>query len=64
MADERTIRVTLVRSTIGYTEDQRRTAQALGLNKLNASRVHKETPQIRGMVSKISHLLRIEEVEE
>ncbi|TVR21153.1 MAG: 50S ribosomal protein L30 [Anaerolineaceae bacterium] len=61
---ERTIRVTLVRSPIGYTKDQRRTAEALGLHKMNASRVHKETPQIRGMVRKISHLLRIEEVDE
>jgi large subunit ribosomal protein L30 len=64
MSSERTIRVTLVKSTIGYTQDQRRTAQALGLNKVNASRVHKATPQIQGMVRKISHLLRVEEVDE
>jgi len=64
MSNERTIRVTLVKSVIGYTQDQRKTVQALGLKKLNESRVHKETPQIRGMVNKVSHLLRIEEVEE
>lgn len=64
MSNERTIRVTLVKSPIGYTEDQRSTVKALGLNKMHASRVHKETPQIRGMVNKIIHLLRVEEVDE
>jgi large subunit ribosomal protein L30 len=61
---ERTIRVTLVKSPIGYTQDQRRTVKALGLNKMHVSRVHKETPQIRGMVNKVIHLLQVEEVDE
>ncbi|MFW5692326.1 MAG: 50S ribosomal protein L30 [Chloroflexota bacterium] len=64
MANERSVRVTLVRSPIGYTQDQRRTVQALGLRRMNHSRVLKETPQIRGMINKISHLLRVEEVDE
>jgi large subunit ribosomal protein L30 len=64
MSSERTVKVTLIKSVIGYKQDQRKTVQALGLRKLNESRVHKETPQIRGMLNKVSHLLRIEEVEE
>lgn len=62
-SEHRTIRVTLVRSPIGYTQDQRATVQALGLRKMHASVVHKETPQIRGMVNKVIHLLQVEEVD-
>jgi len=61
--DFRTVRVTLVKSPIGYTKDQRATVVALGLRKLNASATHTETPQIRGMINKIGHLLAVEEVE-
>ena len=64
MSKERNVRVTLVKSPIGYKKDQRATVEALGLRKMNASRVHKETPQIRGMINKVSHLVRVEEVEE
>lgn len=63
MSDEKLVRITLVRSPIGYRKDQRATAVALGLRKLNASVTHKATPQIRGMIHKITHLLRVEEVE-
>lgn len=61
--DQRTVRVTLVKSPIGCKQDQRATVQALGLRKVKASVVHKETPQIRGMINKISHLVEVEEVE-
>lgn len=60
----RKVRVTLVRSPIGYTDDQRATAVALGLRKMHATAVHTETPQIAGMLHKIRHLLRVEEVTE
>lgn len=60
----RKVRVTLVKSPIGYKKDQRATAEALGLRKMNASAVHTETPQVRGMINKISHLLQVEEVNE
>ncbi len=63
MADERFIRITLVRSPIGYRKYQRVTAETLGLRKLHATVVHRETPQIRGMVNKIGHLLQVEEVD-
>ena len=57
----KTLRVTLVRSPIGYTKDQKRTALALGLRRMNQTVEHKDTPALRGMLFKISHLLRIEE---
>ncbi|MBZ0300180.1 MAG: 50S ribosomal protein L30 [Anaerolineae bacterium] len=58
------LRITLVRSPIGYTKDQKATAKALGLRKLQATVTLADTPSIRGMVNKISHLLAVEEVEE
>jgi large subunit ribosomal protein L30 len=46
---------------IGYPETQRVTVRTLGLNKLNHSKVHEDTPQIRGMINKVAHLLKVEE---
>ena len=60
----KTIRVTLVRSPIGYKRNQRVIVETLGLRKLQSSVVHTETPQIRGMINKVNHLLKVEEVEE
>lgn len=59
MADQ--IKITLVKSYIGKPEDQKVTVKTLGLNKLNSSVVHQDTPQIRGMVRKVAHLLKVEE---
>lgn len=56
------IKVTLVKSVIGRPEDQRATVKALGLNKINSYSVHNDTPQIRGMVNKVVHLVDVEEV--
>ena len=58
---ERTIRVTLVRSPIGYTKDQKETVLALGLRRLHQTIEHKDTPALRGMLNKVIHLLKIEE---
>lgn len=55
------LRITLVRSPIGYAERQKRTARALGLRRMNQTVEHADTPQIRGMIAKIPHLLRVEE---
>ena len=57
------IRVTLRRSLIGCPSDQRRTAHALGLRRIGASRVHAATPSFAGAVRKIHHLVTLEEVE-
>jgi large subunit ribosomal protein L30 len=63
-AVEKSLRITLVRSPIGYEKSQLATARALGLRRLNATVTQKDTPPVRGMVNKIIHLLRVEEVEE
>ncbi|MGB8958728.1 MAG: 50S ribosomal protein L30 [Candidatus Aminicenantales bacterium] len=59
----RTIKVTLVRSLIGTPRDQRETAKGLGLRKPQSSAVLKETPAIRGMITKIGYALKVETVE-
>lgn len=56
--------ITWVKSDIGYAKDQRLTIKALGLHRLNQSVKHDDSPAIRGMVLKVKHLVRVEEVEE
>tara|TARA_Y100000589_G_scaffold332222_1_gene390483 strand:+ start:1733 stop:1921 length:189 start_codon:yes stop_codon:yes gene_type:complete len=56
------IRITKVKSIIGRPERQKRTMLALGLKKMNQSVEHESTPQVLGMIKKIAHLLKIEEV--
>ncbi len=58
---EKQIKVTLVRSAIGYEKSQGETARALGLRKLHASVILKDIPSVRGMINKISHLVAVEE---
>lgn len=58
---EKVIRVTLVRSPIGYTKDQRATARALGLRRMHQTVEHQDTPTLRGMIQKIVHLVQVEE---
>jgi large subunit ribosomal protein L30 len=60
----KTLKITLVRSPIGYAAKQRLIAETLGLRKLQSSVTLKDSPSIRGMINKISHLLRVEEVKE
>lgn len=56
------LEITLTRSVIGGTEVQRKTVEALGLKKIRQSVVHEDTPAVRGMVNKVSHLLTVKEV--
>ena len=56
------IKVTQVKSVIDRSERQKRTMIALGLKKMNASVEVEATPQIRGMVTKVSHLVKVEEL--
>ncbi|NLZ92948.1 MAG: 50S ribosomal protein L30 [Firmicutes bacterium] len=56
------LRITLVKSVIGRPETQRVTVKTLGLKKLNQSVEHEDTPQIRGMINKVSHLVKVEEL--
>ena len=56
------IKITQVRSTIKRPADQKATMQALGLKKMNHTIEKEATPQIMGMVRKVNHLLKVEEV--
>jgi large subunit ribosomal protein L30 len=58
------LKVRQVRSLIGSKQDHKRTVRALGLKRIQDSRVHEDTPQIRGMLHKVRHLVQVEEVEE
>lgn len=58
------LRITWVKSAIGYNQKQKLTIKALGLHRLHHVVEHADTPVIRGMISKVSHLVRIEEVPE
>jgi large subunit ribosomal protein L30 len=60
-SDVKTVKVTLVRSAIGYPEPQKATVRALGLHRLNQMVEHKDTPALRGMLAKVVHLIRVEE---
>jgi len=53
------LQITLVKSTIGKPKKQRDTVAGLGLKKLNQTVEHADTPEIRGMISKVSHLLNV-----
>ena len=55
------IKITQIKSKIGSTERQKRTIEALGLNKINATVEHEATPQIKGMIVKVQHLVSVEE---
>jgi large subunit ribosomal protein L30 len=57
-----TITFTLVKSSIGSTEKVRATLIGLGLTKLNKTITRKDTPEMRGMLAKVGHLVRIKEV--
>jgi len=54
------LRITWVKSGIGYSQRQKETIRALGFRRLGASVEQDDTPAIRGMISKISHLVQVE----
>ncbi len=55
------LRITLIKSSIGYSVRQKRTVQALGLKRLGQTVEHADTPAIRGMVDKVRHMVMVEE---
>ncbi|MGH1364322.1 MAG: 50S ribosomal protein L30 [Calditrichia bacterium] len=59
---EKSLKITQVRSIIGRKSDQKRTMEALGLRRMNQTVVQKDNPQTRGMVFKVKHLVHVEEV--
>ena len=59
-ATTKTVKVTQIHSPIGRPQDQRATLIGLGLNKINRTSELEDTPAVRGMIDKVSHLLRVE----
>ena len=55
------IRVTWIKSAIGFEERQRRTLASLGLHRLNQSVVFDDTNSVRGMINRVRHLVKVEE---
>ncbi len=64
MAKKKKLNITQTKSIIDRPKTQKLTIEALGLGRPNYSKIHNDTPQIRGMISKVSHLLKVEEIEE
>ncbi len=58
------LKITQVRSAIGRQESQKRTIEALGIKRLNGSVIKEDKPEIRGMITKVIHLVKVEEVKE
>ena len=58
------LKITQIRSTIKRKEDQKRTIIALGLGKINRVKIHDDNPVIRGMIKKVIHLIKVEEIKE
>ena len=57
------LKITQVRSTIGSKHNQRESVRSLGLKRINDVVVQEDRPEIRGMIFKVSHLVKVEEVE-
>jgi large subunit ribosomal protein L30 len=55
------IRITQIKSGIGYEIDQKRTLKALGFRRMNQSVIHDDSLAIRGMINKVRHLVKVEE---
>jgi large subunit ribosomal protein L30 len=62
MASESRLRVTWVKSSIGYPRRQKGTIRALGFRRLGEVIEHADTPVVRGMLDKVSHLVSVEEI--
>jgi large subunit ribosomal protein L30 len=60
-ADPKMLKITLLKSAIGYSERHKATVRALGLRKLHQSVTLPDTPSLRGMLMKVNHLVKIEE---
>ncbi|MBX3601464.1 MAG: 50S ribosomal protein L30 [Rubrivivax sp.] len=59
MSDKKTLTVKLVKSVAGTREDHRATVRGLGLRRLNSQRTLEDTPAVRGMINKVSYLVKV-----
>ena len=55
------LRITWIKSAIGYDEGQRQTLRSLGFHRLNQSVVHEDSDSLRGMINRVRHLVKVEE---
>ena len=55
------LKITQIKSAIGYKPKAKKTLAALGLHKINGFVLHKDNPQIRGMINKVQYLIKVEE---
>jgi len=62
IASEKTIRITLVHSAIGYSKRHKATVRALGLRRMHQTVEQVDTPTLRGMLAMVAHLVEVEEV--
>jgi len=58
------LKITQTKSIIDRPKSQKATIEALGLGRPNRTKVHNDTPQMRGMLKKVAHLVKVEEIEE
>jgi large subunit ribosomal protein L30 len=58
------LKVTQTRSLIGNKQKAKRTIEALGIKRMHHSVIHEDTPQIRGMIFVVKHMVQVEEIEE
>ena len=61
---EKTLRLTQVKSSIGYKKDQAKTLKALGLGKIGRTVDQVDNPSVRGMIFKVKHMVKVEEIED
>ena len=59
---EKKLKITQIKSGIGFPADQKRTVRALGLKRINDSVVQSDSPAVLGMIFKVKHLVKVEEV--
>lgn len=57
------LEVKKIASTIDRPKDQKKIMEALGLRKMNSIKIHNDTPQIRGMIEKVKHLVSVKEIQ-
>jgi large subunit ribosomal protein L30 len=63
MAKQKSLKITQIRSLIGQKPDHKKTIEAVGLKRIRHSVIKNDTPQIRGMIKKVVHMVEVEEVE-
>ena len=62
MAKDKKIKITLIKSPIGYKQKAKKTIEALGLKKINQSVIHNTNDSILGMINKVNYLVKVEEI--